>query len=135
MSCASCVTGVDEVSVVSFVTVSATRAAAAIAAIAAMTKAAKYPALRAVPYPAACRPQAWSAAASVAVLAVAADLTPAGLPARADPGLLRVWLTRSLCRECGGFRCLKLDRGEASQALLAASSVVDALDPGDDREA
>ncbi|TCO37556.1 glycogen debranching enzyme [Rathayibacter tanaceti] len=41
----------------------------------------------AVPYPAACRPQAWSAAASVAVLAVAAGLTPVGLPARANPGI------------------------------------------------
>ncbi|MFY9714288.1 MAG: amylo-alpha-1,6-glucosidase, partial [Microbacterium sp.] len=42
---------------------------------------------RAVPYPAACRPQAWSAAASVSVLAVAAGLSARGDAPGANPGI------------------------------------------------
>lgn len=52
-------------------------------------------------------------------------------------GLHRVRLTRVLGgsgRWCGLVDCLKLDGGEAAESGLAASAVIGAFDPGDDRE-
>ena len=56
----------------------------------------------------------------------------------AETGLAPVWLTTGIGwsgRLCGGIDCLKLDRGEPSEAGLASAAVVGGLDPGDDRQA